>query len=125
MIATQGESGSSGVSGVAPDARDVTAAIHGARAASRPTSPWALQQPAFSVMAVASTLGAGDVYHGALLSAIVDGWSLRDSMRRASAAAALSCRSIDGRSGIPTNTEIEDLIASTPAGAEQAVPAWS
>ena len=38
---------------------DVTAAFQAARAGDRPTSPWALQQPAFSVTPVASTLGAG------------------------------------------------------------------
>jgi sulfofructose kinase len=74
---------------------------------------------------VASTLGAGDVFHGALVSAIVDGLSLRESMRRASAAAALSCRSIDGRSAIPTNAEINTLIGSAPAAAQHAVSAWS
>jgi sulfofructose kinase len=125
VIATQGETGSSGVSAVAPDSGDATAAIQHARAGGRPASPWVLQQPAFAVTPVASTLGAGDVFHGALVSAIVDGWSLRVSMRRASAAAALSCRSIDGRSAIPTNAEIDDLIASTAAGAEQVVSAWS
>jgi sulfofructose kinase len=125
VVATQGETGSSGVSAVAPEAEDVTAAFQAARVGARPTSPWTLLQPAFAVTPVASTLGAGDVFHGALVSAIVDGLSLRESMRRASAAAALSCRSIDGRSAIPTNAEINTLIASAPAAAQHAVSAWS
>ncbi|MBM7784274.1 PfkB family carbohydrate kinase [Tenggerimyces flavus] len=55
---------------------------------------------------VRSTLGAGDVFHGALLVAISRGDSLADGMRFANAAAALSCRAVDGRSAIPTAAEL-------------------
>ena len=41
---------------------------------------------------VVSTLGAGDVFHGAFLAAMVEGRSLPDALRWANAAAALSCR---------------------------------
>ena len=64
--------------------------------------------PAFEVP-VRSTLGAGDVFHGALLAAIDDG--LDEAVRFASAVAALSCRGIDGRSGIPSRAETEELLA--------------
>lgn len=50
---------------------------------------------------VASTLGAGDVFHGALLGGLIRDLPLEDAVRVANAAAALSCRSVDGRSGIP------------------------
>jgi sulfofructose kinase len=56
-----------------------------------------------------STLGAGDVYHGALVSAIASGRPLADAMRLASVVAALSCRALDGRSGIPDLAEVERL----------------
>ena len=51
---------------------------------------------------VRSTLGAGDVYHGALLARIVQGCSLPDAMTDAGQVAFLSCRGLDGRSAIPT-----------------------
>lgn len=58
-----------------------------------------------------STLGAGDVFHGALLAALVLGKKLRDALEFANATAALSCRSLDGRSGIPSRVEVEALLS--------------
>lgn len=53
-----------------------------------------------------STLGAGDVFHGALLAAFVHGRDLPAALAFANRAAALSCRALDGRSAIPT---LEDM----------------
>ena len=53
-----------------------------------------------------STLGAGDVFHGALLAAFAHGLGLRDALGAANRAAALSCRALDGRSAIPTWDEV-------------------
>jgi sugar/nucleoside kinase (ribokinase family) len=50
---------------------------------------------------VVSTLGAGDVYHGALLAALVRGLPLADALASANAVAAASCTALDGRSAIP------------------------
>jgi sulfofructose kinase len=55
---------------------------------------------------VLSTLGAGDVFHGALLAAVVRGEALRDCLEYANVAAALSCRGLDGRSAIPRHGEV-------------------
>jgi sulfofructose kinase len=68
-----------------------------------------LEVPAFPVEAV-STLGAGDVFHGALLACFVRGLHLRDALVRANACAALSCRALDGRSAIPTWDELERSV---------------
>jgi sulfofructose kinase len=54
-----------------------------------------------------STLGAGDVFHGALLAALVRAQPLADALAFANRAAALSCRALDGRSAIPTLEEVE------------------
>ena len=54
-----------------------------------------------------STLGAGDVFHGALLAALVREEPLADALALANACAALSCRALDGRSGIPTLEEVQ------------------
>lgn len=48
-----------------------------------------------------STLGAGDVFHGALLAGVSAGLGLFDSVQYASETAALSCAGLDGRSRIP------------------------
>jgi sulfofructose kinase len=56
---------------------------------------------------VVSTLGAGDVFHGALVACLDRGLDLRDALTGANACAALSCRALDGRSAIPTWAELE------------------
>jgi sugar/nucleoside kinase (ribokinase family) len=61
-----------------------------------------------------STLGAGDVFHGALLAYLVRGASLRDALRAANTAASLSCRALDGRSAIPTRPELERALERSP-----------
>jgi sulfofructose kinase len=65
-----------------------------------------LDVPGYPVDDVVSTLGAGDVFHGALLAALVRGLDLAAALTKANAAAALSCRALDGRSAIPTWEEL-------------------
>jgi sugar/nucleoside kinase (ribokinase family) len=65
-----------------------------------------LDVPAHPVDDVVSTLGAGDVFHGALLAALARGLGLAEALAKANAAAALSCRALDGRSAIPTWEEL-------------------
>lgn len=59
---------------------------------------------------VTSTLGAGDVFHGALVAQIIHGHHLQEAMRRANAVAALSCRGLDTQSMIPTSTELDAYL---------------
>jgi sulfofructose kinase len=61
--------------------------------------------PAFKVEPVVDTTGAGDVFHGALDVAILKGWDFKSCMTFASAVAAMKCRSLGGRAGIPTLEE--------------------
>lgn len=61
-------------------------------------------QPAFRVEVV-DTTGAGDVFHGALAYALARGWPVTQSVEFASAAAALSCRALGGRTAAPTFAE--------------------
>ena len=84
VVATQGSAGSAGFSS---ETGLVTA-------------------PGFAVD-VMSTLGAGDVFHGALVAQLIQGFSLQEAMRRANAVAALSCTGLDGQSKIPTTTELD------------------
>lgn len=55
-----------------------------------------------------STLGAGDVFHGALLAQLVENRPLEEALTRANKVAALSCRALDGRSAIPTSRELRE-----------------
>jgi sulfofructose kinase len=57
-------------------------------------------------IAPVSTLGAGDVFRGALLAQLLRHVPLRDALVVANACAALSCRALDGRSAIPTADEL-------------------
>ena len=68
--------------------------------------------PALEVEPV-STLGAGDVFHGALLAGLMDGQPIASALRFANAVSALACRGLDGRSAIPTRQEADALLAST------------
>jgi sulfofructose kinase len=73
---------------------------------------------------VLSTLGAGDVFHGALVAAVVRGLPLAEQLAFANVTAALSCRGLDGRSRIPRLAEVLATIARDPArdtGADQAL----
>lgn len=68
--------------------------------------------PAFDV-AVKDTTGAGDVFHGAFAYAWLDGMSLHEAVRFASATAALKCRHPGGRRGIPTEEAVRELLVGT------------
>ncbi len=65
--------------------------------------------PAYPVKAV-DTTGAGDVFHGAFIAGYLDGMSLRDNIRFASAVAALKCTKIGGRAGIPSKEEALEFM---------------
>ena len=68
--------------------------------------------PGFRVEPVVSTLGAGDVFHGALLACLVRGLEFRDALTHANACAALSCRALDGRSAIPNWDELTRAVVN-------------
>lgn len=65
--------------------------------------------PGFKVE-VTSTLGAGDVFHGALMAQVVEGRPMEEALLRANAVAALSCRGLDGQSAIPTLKELNNYL---------------
>ncbi|GAB3547523.1 sugar kinase [Arthrobacter tumbae] len=64
---------------------------------------------------IVSTLGAGDVYHGAILAAVAGGLSLVEAARFAGRTASASCAGLDGRSKIPRQALPEFLSAHTTA----------
>ncbi len=71
------------------------------------------RQPAFEVAAV-DTTGAGDVYHGAYIYGLLQGWDMPGCMRFASAAAALKCRAFGAQGGIPDLAAVNRFLAEQP-----------
>ena len=61
-------------------------------------------------VAVVDTTGAGDVFRGALIDALLRGDAPEDILRFANAAAAISCTREGAIGGVPTRQEIEDLL---------------
>lgn len=60
---------------------------------------------------VVDTLGAGDVFHGALTVALAERRPLAEAARFANAAASLKCTRPGGRHGTPARAEVEALLA--------------
>jgi sulfofructose kinase len=73
--------------------------------------------PAFSVETV-DTTGAGDVFHGAYLYGLLQKWPLRGTIRFASAVAAMKCRKLGGRAGIPGLSEVQQFLEERTRGRE-------
>jgi sugar/nucleoside kinase (ribokinase family) len=78
----------------------------GARGCSAHGADGSIESGATPIEGLVSTLGAGDVFHGALLAALVHGRRLPDALAFANRVAALSCRALDGRSAIPAFEEV-------------------
>jgi len=74
-----------------------------------------IRTPAFPVDCVDST-GAGDCFRGAFAAAclsMTDG-DLEDVLAYANAVAALNCRALGSRGGLPTPAEVEQLMLARP-----------
>ncbi len=65
--------------------------------------------PAFPVAAV-DTTGAGDVFHGGYIFGLLRGMDLADTIRFASAMAAMKCTRLGGRAGIPGEQEVAGFL---------------
>jgi sulfofructose kinase len=103
----------------AKDSSNVVVATLGSRGVVGSDGDEVVDVPAFAVKTM-STLGAGDVFHGALVAQFHQQRPLTDALRRASAVAAISCRALDGRTGVPSEAELEDFLAEQTAQSEKA-----
>src|SRR5262245_13106822 len=72
-------------------------------------------EPAFQVRAV-DTTGAGDVFRGGLIYALVNGETVGQALRTANAAAAVGCTRLGALNGVPTLDEVRELMASNVRG---------
>ena len=66
-------------------------------------------QPGIKVKAV-DTTGAGDVFHGAFIFGLLQGWDLRKIAKFSNIVAALNCTKLGGREGIPDLNKALDLL---------------
>ncbi|HXZ44463.1 MAG TPA: PfkB family carbohydrate kinase [archaeon] len=71
--------------------------------------------PAFPV-GVVDTTGAGDVFHGAFLYGVLQGWEARHILLFANAVSALKCTRLGGRTGIPCVQEVIELLRASGQG---------
>ncbi len=65
--------------------------------------------PAFPV-AVADTTGAGDAFHAGFLYGLLEKQPLEEALRFASAVAALNCRKVGARAGLPRLVEVRRFL---------------
>jgi sulfofructose kinase len=56
------------------------------------------------------TTGAGDVFHAGFIYGLLQNWEVGEILRFANSAAALKCRELGGRKGIPTLEEIQNFL---------------
>ncbi|MGV8124245.1 MAG: carbohydrate kinase family protein [Candidatus Xenobiia bacterium LiM19] len=66
-------------------------------------------QKAFPVNVV-DTTGCGDAFHGGLIYGILQEWPAERQLEFASAVAALKCRAMGGRAGLPAVPEVEEFL---------------
>ncbi len=60
------------------------------------------------------TTGAGDAFRGGFLYGLLSGEDLETSLKLGNAVAALKCTALGGRSGLPTNLQLEEFLSSQP-----------
>ncbi len=74
-----------------------------------------IRTPAFRVACVDST-GAGDAFHGGFVAACLRNpdAEVEDVLAYANAVAALNCRALGARGGLPTSAEVDAMLMSGP-----------
>jgi sulfofructose kinase len=90
---------------------ELVVVTRGAAGSVATTRDGVVDAPGVPCEGLVSTLGAGDVFHGALLAYLVRGAPLPEALHAANTAASLSCRALDGRSAIPSLDELERSLA--------------
>jgi sulfofructose kinase len=70
-----------------------------------------IESPAFEVPGgCRDTTGAGDAFHGGFIYGMLSGKDVETCMKLGNAVAALKCRSLGARAGLPTADELRDFL---------------
>ncbi|HUQ22859.1 MAG TPA: PfkB family carbohydrate kinase, partial [Gaiellaceae bacterium] len=81
---------------------ELVVVTRGARGSAAYSRDGVVEAEAVPIESPVSTLGAGDVFHGALLARLLEDAPIAAALAFANTCAALSTRALDGRSAIPT-----------------------
>jgi len=68
------------------------------------------EQETFNSVKVVDTVGAGDVFHGAFLFGLLQGWCAAKTARFANAVSSIKCSRIGGRAGIPDFKTVNEFL---------------
>jgi sugar/nucleoside kinase (ribokinase family) len=72
-----------------------------------------VESPAFAVPGgCRDTTGAGDAFHAGFLHTMLGGGGVETALRAGSAVAALKCRRLGARAGLPTRAELSELMGA-------------
>jgi len=72
-----------------------------------------IESPAFAVPGgCRDTTGAGDAFHAGFICGMLRGEDLESCMKLGNAVAALKCRSLGGRTALPTEGELREFLAA-------------
>ena len=72
-----------------------------------------IQSPAFKIEC-RDTTGAGDAFHAGFIYGLLESFSVEETLRFANAVAALKCRALGARTGLPRLNEVNALLDSHP-----------
>ena len=72
-----------------------------------------IESPAFAVPGgCRDTTGAGDAFHAGFIYGMLRVEDLESCMKLGNAVAALKCRSLGGRTALPTEGELKEFLAA-------------
>ena len=66
--------------------------------------------PAYRNISVVDTTGAGDVFHGAFIFGLLQGWDIKKTSKFSSAVSAIKCTRLGGRAAIPDYDTVQKFI---------------
>src|SRR5262244_3442390 len=90
----------------------LVAMTQGARGALAYVENQFIASPAFRPPVIRDTTGAGDAFRAGFIYGLCKGLSIEETMRAANAVAALQCRELGARNGLPTEAELRQFLAS-------------
>lgn len=69
-----------------------------------------IASPAFRPSTLKDTTGAGDAFRAGFIYGLLKGFSVEETLRAANAVAALNCRELGARAGLPTEEELKQML---------------